>query len=185
MGNCGKESTFENFRYDANSLLENIEQYKPQRELYNIIYSTIHGTFKENENGYAITLSEILSTKIWSLACDWESLITRKMTPKQIVTGLTVHRLTGNKEVVSSLHKLNHCISYNDVRKYNNEWTKNNGTPTPKTLHMGISTHARIDNNDGNQETATGKGTSHDTNMTIFQPLIRSSLLSLCMLISL
>ena len=41
-----KESTFENFRYDANSLLENIEQYKPQRELYNIIYSTIHGTWE-------------------------------------------------------------------------------------------------------------------------------------------
>ena len=107
------------------------------------------------------------------------------MRPKQIVTGLTVHRLTGNKEVVSSLHKLNHCISYNDVRKYNNEWAKNNSTPTPKTLHMGISTHAAIDNNDGNQETTTGKGTSHDTNMTILQPLIKGSLLSLCMLISL
>ena len=36
-----KESIFENFRNDANSLLENIELYKPQRELYNIIYSNL------------------------------------------------------------------------------------------------------------------------------------------------
>ena len=36
----------------------------------------------------------------------------------------------------------------------------------------GIATHATIDNSDGRQETMTGKDTTHDTNRTLFQPLL-------------
>ena len=41
-----------------------------------------------------------------------------------------------------------------------------------KRLFKGISLHSSIDNNDGRQETMTGAGTTHDTNKTLFQPLI-------------
>ena len=39
--------------------------------------------------------------------------------------------------------------------------------------HMcrGIPVCATIDNNDGVQEALTGKGATHDTNMTLFQPI--------------
>ena len=34
-----------------------------------------------------------------------------------------------------------------------------------------LSVHATIDNNDGVQDILTGKGTTHDKNMSLFQPL--------------
>ena len=39
--------------------------------------------------------------------------------------------------------------------------------------HMcrGIPVCATIDNNDGVQEALTGKGATHDTNMTLFRPI--------------
>ena len=36
-------------------------------------------------------------------------------------------------------------------------------------MRKGVTTHSTIDNNDGNQETMTGLGTTHDTNKTLFQ----------------
>ena len=35
-----------------------------------------------------------------------------------------------------------------------------------------MPTHITLDNNDGKEETATGKGTAHHPNCTIFQPLL-------------
>ena len=37
------------------------------------------------------------------------------------------------------------------------------------SFRKGVTTHCTIDNNDGRQETMTGSGTTHDTNITIFQ----------------
>ena len=68
---------------------------------------------------YAGTNSRILAAKIWSLASDWESLVTRKPTPKQAMLGLVIHRLTGSREVIDYLHKSYHVISYNAVRTQN------------------------------------------------------------------
>ena len=36
-------------------------------------------------------------------------------------------------------------------------------------MRKGLTTHSTIDNNDGNQETMTGSGTTYDTNKTLFQ----------------
>ena len=33
----------------------------------------------------------------------------------------------------------------------------------------GVTTHSKITNNDDRQETMTGSGTTHDTNITMFQ----------------
>lgn len=37
------------------------------------------------------------------------------------------------------------------------------------SFYKGIATHSTLDNNDGQQETMTGSGTTHDTNITMFQ----------------
>ena len=42
------------------------------------------------------------------------------------------------------------------------------------SLIKGIPTHVTLDNNDGSQETLTGKGTTHDTNFTVFQPVLKN-----------
>ena len=41
------------------------------------------------------------------------------------------------------------------------------------SMVKGIATHVTLDNNDGRQETTTGAGTTHDTNFTIFQPVLK------------
>ena len=37
------------------------------------------------------------------------------------------------------------------------------------SFRKGVTTHSTIDNNDGRQETVDGSGTTHDTNITMFQ----------------
>ena len=87
---------------------------------------------------------------------------------------MVVHWLTGNKEVVSALHKLNHSISYTDVRMKNKKFAQNVSSQikAPKSLMKRIATHVTLENNDGWEETSTGRRTTHDTTVTIFQPIL-------------
>ena len=66
----------------------------PLPDLYNTIYYSVHDRGKLNEYGY-IETSQTEARKIWSIASDWESLVTRKRNPKQIILGLVLHRITG------------------------------------------------------------------------------------------
>eukprot|EP00794_Sanderia_malayensis_P012974 gene12974-14308_t len=65
----------------------------PLPELYNAIFYSMHDSATINEYGYAAT-SRVKATKIWSLASDWESLLTKVPSPKQAIMGLVLHRLT-------------------------------------------------------------------------------------------
>ena len=146
----------------------------PLSILYNVIYLSMYQRCKYNEYGYAITDSPNISNKIWSIASDWSSLITGLRSPKQIIVGTNIHRLTASKEVVSILHKAGHSISYNDIRLLNDCWSKLGSTKEVYNgLLKGHVTHSSLDNNDGRQETMTGQGTTHHTNSLIFQPLIK------------
>ena len=160
--------------FTPEQLLTNLDS-GPLPDLYNIIYATIDPNFKINKYGYSVTRSDQMATKVWSVASDWEALLTQgKKSPKQVVTGLTLHRMTGSKSVVTMMNKMGNCLSYNDIRVQNQAWARmvSSKTSVARNLAKGIATHATIDNNDGRQETATGKGTTHDTNCTIFQPLL-------------
>ena len=74
------------------------------------------------------------------------------------------------------LKKLNSCSSYNKIGLQNKSWVCMATSSKPMSNHMckGIPVHAAIDNNDGVQQTLTGKGTTHDTNMTLFQSVCES-----------
>ena len=89
---------------------------------YNAIYYSVKGHLKLNQYGYAETLSSDFETKIWAMACDWENLLTLGRNGKQLIAGLTIHRLTGRKDVIQMLHKLNVSSSYNDIRLQNKLW---------------------------------------------------------------
>ncbi len=161
-----KQRVFDSLPEDSESLIKQLND-GPIPELYNVIYATMYPTFKTNDQGFAETESNNIGTKIWSLALDWQSLITRENNAKQAVLGLTVHRLTASKETSQVLHKLGHSISYNSILKYNDNWSKNQ--PEVHKKFIGVkSLHSSIDNNDGRQDTTTGSGTTHDTNRTLF-----------------
>ena len=70
------------------------------------------------------------------------------------------------------LDKLNSCSSYKEIGLQNRSWA----CIVAASKRM---INATIDNNDGVQETLTGKGATHDTNMTLFQPICESLFLSL------
>ena len=112
-----------------------------------------------------------MSLKIWALASDWESLITKDVTAKQAVLGLVIHRETASKEGVKYLHKCNHYLSYNAIRIQNEIWARlvTDKPYCASSFRRGVTTHSTMDNNDGHQETVDGTGTTHDTNITMFQ----------------
>jgi len=96
----------------------------PMPELFNVIFFPMHDSGKVNEFGYAELPSYNEAMKIWSLASDWESLITKQPNPKTATMGLVIHRLTRSKEVIDILHKSSHTISYKNIRLQNSAWAK-------------------------------------------------------------
>eukprot|EP00794_Sanderia_malayensis_P019707 gene19707-21653_t len=166
---------------DPNELIEQFDR-GPLADIYNMIYATIDKSYKINQYGYATTRSKSIATKVWSLASDWEVLLRPKQkNVKQVIAGMTLHRFTASKQSVVMLHKLGNCISYADIRLQNDAWARmvSASGRISNELAKGISTHATIDNNDGSQDTATGSGTTHDTNCTLFQQVLPGSQLPL------
>ena len=164
-------STAASFPYSIESLIEDLDR-GPLTDLYNIIHLTVKGTCALNESGYATTKSRTLAAKIWSLAYDWQTLITGQINAKQVLFGMTIHRLTGSKVVINYLHRGNHSISYKNIRIQNLAWEKMaiSETASASVIKRGLPLHSGIDNNDGRQETLTGYGTTHHTNTLFIQP---------------
>ena len=139
------------------------------------IYHLVKGHLKLNQYGYAKTLSSDFGAKIWAMAFDWENLLTPGRNGKQLITGLTIHRLTGRKDVIQMLHKLNVCSWYNNIRLQNKSWATMvvSRKRISKSMLKKLPLHAMIDNNDDMQGTLTEKNTTHDANMTLFQSLCK------------
>eukprot|EP00795_Rhopilema_esculentum_P009663 gene9663-17422_t len=159
---------------NPNELIEQFDRGLLQ-DIYNMIYATVDKNYKINQYGYAMTRSKPMATKVWSLASDWEVLLSPKQkNVKQVIAEMTLHRFTASKQSVVILHKLGNCISYADIRLQNDAWARmvSASGRVSNEMAKGISTHATIDNNDGSQDTATGSGTRHDTNCTLFQQVL-------------
>ena len=77
----------------------------------------------------------------------------------------------GSKEVINTLHKSGHSVSYNDIRIQNQAWSWMVASESLffPSFRKGVTNHSTIDNKDGQQKTMTGSGTTHDTNITMFQ----------------
>ena len=79
----------------------------PPPEICNVIYYSVKGHLKPNQYVYAETQSSEFGTKIWAMTYALENLLTPGRNGQQLITGLAVHRLTGRKDVIQMLHKLN------------------------------------------------------------------------------
>ena len=123
---------------------------KPIAALYNAIFLTVYSWCKYNDYGYAETKYKTIVNKIWSIASDWTSLTSGKRSSKQIMLGMTFHRITASKEVATISNKSRHCISYNDIRLLEDHWTNLSSTEKEifDRLIKGHPTHFSLDNND-------------------------------------
>ena len=137
----------------------------PMKDLYNVIYWTVKDSCRLNEFSFAETSSKSLATKIWSLAFEWQSVITGKTNAKQMVMGMIIHRITGSKLVILYLNLLNHTCPYKTILS---------DSSSKISIRNNVPLHSGIDHNDGRQETITGFGTTHHTNSLFFQTSIES-----------
>lgn len=90
--------------------------------------------------------------------------------PKHLLLPFAVKSLTGNTELVHTLNRLGHCVSYSQVEEVDTalclqkmELSKD-GIPLPANIYPGIFTTLAYDNIDRLEETISGAGTSHRVN---------------------
>ena len=97
-------------------------------------------------------------------------------TPKHVGLGITVHHLTGSKQLVTLLNKMGHCCSYNDFELITTSLAREisarsepHGLIVPSNLFPGVFVQFAAGNNDLNEDTLDGKHTTHATTMIAYQ----------------
>ena len=101
----------------------------------------------------------------------------RKLTPKHVGLGLTVHQATRSKSLVDLLYSAGHSISYDMVRRVDTTLANrslevlksNDNIQIPTRIEHDSFVQFAADNIDLIEETLDGKGTFHATQMIAIQ----------------
>ena len=105
----------------------------------------------------------------------------RKLTPKHIGLGVSIHQLTRSENLVNMVNKAGHCVGYDTVRRIDtiiaNEVLDNFESGAGVFIPEGIKhtddggeiVLSSFDNIDTIEETLDGNGTSHYTQMAVWQ----------------
>ena len=94
----------------------------------------------------------------------------RENPPKHVLLPFAVKSLTGNVELIQTLNRFGHSVSYSKLEEIDTALSlqklsdANNDTPLPCDIHPGVFTTLAWDNIDRLEETLTGGGTSHRVN---------------------
>lgn len=119
-----------------------------------------------------VLIDKGLEAKVCSLAQDIFHLSTRKLLPKQLLLSVSAQHITGQKRIVNILNGFGHGASYPSVLEYNTAVAQESadsacGIPSP--FEKSIQTTVVWDNNDFQEETLSGAGTTHCTTGIIIQ----------------
>ena len=100
----------------------------------------------------------------------------RVKTPKHVGLAVTLHHITGSKQIVTLLNRMGHCISYDDVEVVDTSLaqeiitkSEESGVVIPSNISPGVFVQCAGDNNDVNEETLDGKETTHATTLVVYQ----------------
>lgn len=96
----------------------------------------------------------------------------KKLTPKGLSLGMTIRQLTGSASAISLVNRLGHCVSHTTVLRHETALAQRNislSTLLPPGFASQTSTTLAWDNDDFQEETRTGKGTTHITGGIIIQ----------------
>ena len=100
----------------------------------------------------------------------------RIRTPKHVRLAITVHHLTGSKQLLILLNKIAHWGSYNDVELITTSLAREisaqseqHGVIVPSNLSPGVFVQFATDNNDLSEDTLDGKHTTHATTRVAYQ----------------
>lgn len=136
-------------------------------ELINFITGLV-----ELNSTVSMTVSD--RAKAISVCQDLVNLMSRNQltSPKALALGLTVKHLTGSKELITILHRLGHCASYDSIRTYETSLAHHlisNQHRIPEFFAHGSLIVMVWDNIDFLEETKSGHGTTHHTNGILIQ----------------
>ena len=91
--------------------------------------------------------------------------------PKHVGLGVSLKNSLHSKEFISLLHKLGHCVSYDDILRIDTTWATNiiesneGYAMLPSNMVNGLFTQAASDNADYRQENHS----QHVTNTVVYQ----------------
>ena len=103
----------------------------------------------------------------------------RQKTSKHFLLSYGVKTLTGNIELIKTLNRLGHGVSYDQLEENDTALclhkiaeSLNKRVILPKTVHPYVFANVSWDNIDRLEETLSGGGTSHRVNGIIVQPRV-------------
>eukprot|EP00794_Sanderia_malayensis_P017851 gene17851-19634_t len=113
------------------------------------------------------------SPEIASLASLLYSFISGNRSSFQTKLSMTIHGLTRSREIIDLLKKFSLGISYQDVLDLYAAWAKfelETDEGCPEEIASNVPGTVILDNDDFQDDTLTGAGTSHRTNVMFVQP---------------
>ena len=146
--------------------------------LFNLLAYIITGTERPvYDSKGKLSVDADTNRQILSLGQDLINVVRKGQlkTVKNIGLGMAMRNITGNREAVTLLNRLGHCLSYNMLLKYEKALVKKyhvegiNSLILPQTIKPNVFASFVWDNNDICEETLTGAGTTHVTNGIIIQ----------------
>jgi hypothetical protein len=159
---------------DSNDLtLELATRCVPVR-LYNFLAWCLGYSCDPIEDGM-VNLSPSEKRKVVSIAQDliYAESKGKKLTHKSLALGMTVRQMTGSIRLLKILYGLGHTTSVATVYKHDTALalttTQGQEIVIPRNIRPGAFATIIWDNNDFNEETVSGKGTTHVANGIIVQ----------------
>ena len=100
-----------------------------------------------------------------------------KRTPLHIMNSVEIYERCKSKELITSFNRSGLCISYTSMKNHRSDLAKfavaqssENGLPLPSHFSSNMFTISALDNFDhSDKNTLSGKSSSHDTVITLFQ----------------
>ncbi|XP_065185756.1 uncharacterized protein LOC135816485 [Sycon ciliatum] len=118
--------------------------------------------------------------RVQSIAQDVMFATASAIPPKHIVLALTLHHLFRSEKLTTMLNRLGHCIAYSQVLERETKMAEDKLVAghvvdqLPDVINPSTPFYHVADNNDLNEETVDGKGTTHCTNTIVVQPILSS-----------
>ena len=159
---------------DTNDISEEMEERIVPPELYQFLCTLMMGESTENVKKDSAGHRRVLSTAQDIIFAASNS---RCKTPKHVGLAVSVKHLTGSRQVIDLIHSQGHSISYDDLCRTESAIATKVSTNAselgkqflPTNIIPGKFSHAAMDNIDINEETRSGKGTTHVLGSLIYQ----------------
>ena len=147
--------------------------------LYSFLCWVIAQPEKIGENGTAAPVCrEEDERRVLMIGQDMIHAVSRgraKM-PKHVGIAVTLHHVTGSKQIITLLNRMGHCSSYDDVEVVDTSLARevikkseNSGVVVQSSISSGVFAQCAADNNDMNEETLDRKHTTHATTLVVYQ----------------